>query len=267
MAELQNISENNPESNLVFALHVGGTQKSSQCNESTYENRAKIISQWPSPPFVAPGKSDWFDCTKKDEAFGFFLKHLGPGLASQLEENQIETLNVERSEKNPELFRLLFEGILVIGLHVIDPPEEFVSSRDKRMETSMQWLAESVEEKFIQHEIRGVVIVGHAGKSERNKRFFSHVKKYFDDSTGRNKIPVLYLHGNGLEWALNKNSSPFYYVQMGKGDLAKPLIIDVAPQTNGKIQSLREDQSGMQTILKGLFRLDRRGIRNSEENP
>jgi len=226
-----------------------------------------LIAAGPRPTLVTPGKSDWFDCPRKDEAFGFFLQHLGPGLETKWQAQELETLNIQRSEQNPELFSLCVEGILLIGLHMIDTPadEEYVTSRDKRMEASMQWLAESIEGNFAEREIRGVIILGHAGESERNEKFFSRTRKHFDANGSRNDVPVLYMHGDGLTWEVAKNRSPFYDIQVDQGGLAEPCIVDVAPRRNGKRQFLRKDKSGMQTTLgEGLFRLDQRNGRYTD---
>jgi len=269
MTELSSYTKNNPKRKISFGIHLGGTQKVSQCAESTYENHAHLIAKGPRPTFVTPGKRDWFDCPRQEEAFGFFMKHLGPDLISKWDAYQSEKLHIQRSKEHPELFSLYTEGILFLGLHMIDPPadQEYTSSREKRLATSMQWFAESIEGNFVEREIRGVVILGHAGRSERNEKFFVQTRKYFENSSTRQNIPVLYLHGDGLASKIDKEHSPFYDVQVDQGGLAEPCIIDVAPQRNGKVRSLHKarDKSDSQTILgKGLFRLDQQQGRYSD---
>lgn len=264
MTDLKEYSQNNPSRNIKFGVHLGGTQKVSECAESTYENHAYLISEGPRPTFVTPGKRDWFDCTQQEEAFGFFMKYFGSDLISR----QFENFDIRHSKESKELFSLYVEGILFVGLHMVDPPtnHENSSSRDKRMKANMQWFAESIEGNFAEREIRGVVVLGHAGRSERNKKFFEQMRKYFDGST-RQTLHVLYIHGDGLSWKVDKDLSPFYDVQIDQGGLAEPCIIDVAPQRNGKIQSIHRDHNkkDSQTILgKGLFRLDQRKGRDSE---
>lgn len=218
-----------------------------------YEKHANTIAQFSSPTFVTPGKSDWFDCSNKDEAFGFFVQHLGPNLSMRWQTNQTSPLGIQRSEKHPELFRFVYEGVLVIGLHMINPMEEYISSRDKRLETSMQWLAESVEENFEQREIRGVVVVGHAGKSENTNHFFPQARKYF---SGRSDIPVLWLHANGDEWKLDVRS-PLYFVGVDQRGLTRPMVVNVAEQLNGKPHGLRERSDSQKIVGKSLFLVDK----------
>lgn len=247
--------DNNPVKNLAFALHLGGTRSTLECSESIYEKHADTVAQYPSPTFVTPGISDWYDCPNKDEALGFFVKHLGPNLSLRWPTNQTEPLGIiERSEKHPELFRFIYEGVLVIGLHMINPKGEYISARDKRMETSMQWLAETVEEKMEQHEIRGVVVVGHAGKSDNTNHFFPHARKYFSGT--RSEIPVLWLHASGDEWTLDVRS-PLYFVGVDQRGLTRPMIVDVAKHRKGKASGLREQSDSQKIIGKSTFLIDK----------
>ena len=270
MTELKDAyKKKNSERNISLGLHLGGTQKVSECEESTYKKHADIISKGPRPTFVTPGRGDWFDCPGKDEAFGYFMKHLGPELVSRWDDHQLEHLHIRRSNENPELFSLYVEGILFLGLHMIDPPakQKYTSLREERMKASMQWFAESIETNFIEREIRGVVVLGHAGRSERNEMFFVHMRKYFDKISTRQNLPVLYLHGGGLTWKVDKDLSPFYDVQVDQGGSAEPCIIDVAPQRNGQVQNLHRDPNKRDTQIilgKGLFRLDRQRGRFSD---
>ena len=259
MNALKNHTEINSNRNLIFGIHLGGTQKDAQCAEATYKSHADLFAKGPHPIFVTPGKSDWFDCPRQDESFEFFLKHFGSDLTNRWQTRQLKKLGIKRSKLNPELFSLYVEGILLIGLHMIDPTpnEENIASRDKRMKMSMKWLAETIEGNLIEREVRGVVILGHARQSEQNNKFFSQTRKYFRSSSTRQQIPVMYLHGSGLEWKIDKKRSPFYDIQVDQGGLSAPCIIDVAPQRNGNVELLRRDDTSTHTILgKGLFRLD-----------
>mmetsp|Transcript_5707 Transcript_5707/g.16331 ORF Transcript_5707/g.16331 Transcript_5707/m.16331 type:complete len:446 (+) Transcript_5707:152-1489(+) len=270
MAELRDYVRDTPARNVSFGIHLGDTQKvsNSLCAESAYENHAYLISKGPRPTFVTPGNSDWFDCPRREEAFGFFLKHLGPDLISQWHREQFETFDIQRSKDAPELFSFYIEGILFIGLHMIDPPanQESATARNKRMKASMEWYASTIETNMDSREIRGAVVMGHAGRSEKNEHFFRHMAKYFANIGTRENIPVVYLHADGLEWKVDRsfseeaNWSQFYDIQIDQGGLTEPCIIDVASQRKGEIQALTKDDENndMQTIVSnGLFRLDR----------
>jgi len=266
LAELRNFTKYHPD-RVPFAIHLGGTETQAHCNETIYENRAKILALGPSPTVVTPGTSDSYDCPNPEEAMEFFERHLGEDLALRWDTNQTDLLDIRRSDRHPELFRFLYDGILVIGLHVIDPVEEYVSARQKRMVTSLEWLAESVETMFEQHEIRGVIIAGHSGKSERNERFFSKAKKYF---IARSNVPVLYLYGDKLDFDIDKNSSPFYFVQISPSPLLGPTFIDVAPRINGEPKHLHLQKDREQTIIGySMFRIDQQGraYPNAGETP
>lgn len=270
MADLRDYSKDNPQRNISLGLHLGDTQKvsNSLCAESAYKRVSYLITKGPRPTFVVPGNNDWYDCPRREEAFGFFMNHFGPDFVSRWHSEHSINLNIQRSEDNPELFKLYVEGILFIGVHMIDAPlnTESTKLRDERMKTSLEWLAKSVETDFAKREIRGAIIIGHAGWSERNKLFFTHMSKYFANVNSREKVPVVYLHGDGLTYKVDRTFSEdigwdyFHDVQIEQSGLADPVIFDVAPQQRGNMQGFEEDDSNdmITTFGKGLFRLDHR---------
>jgi hypothetical protein len=85
--------------------------------------------------------------------------------------------------------------------------------------------------------------------------------------THRQKLPVVYLHGDGHNWDVDTKFSHqlhwqhFRDIQVDQGGLADPVIVDIAPQVKGKLRELVET-SNMQLVLGGgLIRLDRqRGL-------
>jgi hypothetical protein len=269
MADLRDYSKDNPQRNISLGLHLGDTQKvsNSLCAESAYERVSYIITKGPRPTFVVPGNNDWYDCPRREEAYGYFMKNFGPDFVSKWHSEHYVNLDIQRSEDNPELFNFYVEGILFIGVHMIDAPlnTESKTSRDKRMKTSMEWLAESVETNFAKRVIRGVFIMGHAGRSERNRPFFRNMAKYFANIASR-EVPVMYLHGDGLTHAVDRtfpddvNWDHFYDIQIEQSGLADPVIFDVAAQRKGTVQGFQKDESnGVITKFgKGLFRLDQR---------
>ena len=276
MADLRDYSKDNPQRNISLGLHLGDTQKvsNSLCAESAYERVSYIITKGPRPTFVVPGNNDWYNCPRREEAFGYFMNNFGPNFVSKWHSEHYVNLDIQRSEDNPELFNFYVEGILFIGVHMIDAPlnTESKTSRDKRMKSSMEWLAESVETNFAKRVIRGVFIMGHAGRSERNRPFFKNMAKYFTNIATR-EVPVMYLHGDGLTHVVDRtfpddvNWDYFYDVQIEQSGFADPVIFDVAAQRKGTVQGFQKEKSNgiITTFGKGLFRLDQRQGRY--ENP
>ncbi|OEU22169.1 hypothetical protein FRACYDRAFT_232322 [Fragilariopsis cylindrus CCMP1102] len=276
MADLRDYSKDNPQRNISLGLHLGDTQKvsNSLCAESAYERVSYIITKGPRPTFVVPGNNDWYNCPRREEAFGYFMNNFGPNFVSKWHSEHYVNLDIQRSEDNPELFNFYVEGILFIGVHMIDAPlnTESKTSRDKRMKSSMEWLAESVETNFAKRVIRGVFIMGHAGRSERNRPFFKNMAKYFTNIATR-EVPVMYLHGDGLTYVVDRtfpddvNWDYFYDVQIEQSGFADPVIFDVAAQRKGTVQGFQKDKGDgiITTFGKGLFRLDQRQGRY--ENP
>ena len=228
----------------------------------------------PLPTLVVPGDNDWYDCPNRTEGFHFFLKHFG-AFETSWHKKDYKALAIERSSDNPELFVFCIEGILFIGLHLINAPieHEDIRSWDARMKMNKEWMARSVESHFRKSEIRGVVLLGHCLRSPRTRPFFLSVADYFIDISHRKNLPVVYLHGDGHDWDVDTKLSHqlhwkhFRDIQVDQGGLADPIIVDIASQKKGKLKRLKERNDLDLVIGRGLFRIDRqRGLYKNPKN-
>jgi hypothetical protein len=270
MAQIRDHVKEHPNHNVTFGVHLGNTQKVSNylCAESVYERISSLIGKGPRPTLVVPGNEDWFECPRRSESFDLFLKYFGSSfIQTHWHQEQYEPLQIKRSDDHPELFVLHTGGILFVGVHLLNvgSEQESRSTWDERMHFNRVWVAKSVEEYLSKHETRGAVIMGHSPLSPRTRPFFTTVRDYFANVTSREKLPVLYLHGDGLTWRIDEKFSVeskwkyFWDIQLDQSGLADPVWLEVAPQIDGVLQPLKAE-SGMQTIFgEGLFRIDRRG--------
>ncbi|KAG7352254.1 hypothetical protein IV203_008302 [Nitzschia inconspicua] len=270
MADLRHYLKDNPQrDNITFGVHLGNTQQvsNSLCMEESYNQTAYLLAKGPRPTLVVPGNSDWFDCPFRDKSMELFLKYYGPDfIPKEWHAEHYEPLHLERSEKNPELFVFYFEGILFIGVHLlhVQAEEETHHAWDRRMKINMEWVASSVETYFVQHNIRGVVVFGHAPRTARTRPFFVSMSNYFLNITSRQDIPVMYLHGHGNGFQVDTKFSnetewySFVDVQIHPSGVADPVLVDIAPQVQGKVQALPEENNMQTTLFEGLVRIDRR---------
>ncbi|KAL3918765.1 MAG: hypothetical protein SGILL_004080 [Bacillariaceae sp.] len=270
MAGIRDYTKNSPPYNVTFGVHLGNTQKVSNtlCMEKHYQDTSYLMAKAPRPTFVIPGNSDWFDCPYREESFDLFMKYYGPNfITEKWHSEHFVPLKIERSEEHPELFAFYVEGVLFIGVHLLhtQPEEESRTSWDSRMKMNMEWVAHCVETKFEKYEMRGTVILGHASRTARTRPFFHMASNYFVNITSRQDLPVMYMHGQGGSWQVDHKFSEevgwdnYVDVQIHQGGLADPMIIDVAPQENGKVKALMEENDMQTTVAGGLFRFDRQG--------
>jgi hypothetical protein len=216
------------------------------------------------PTLVVPGDNDWYDCPNRTESFGYFQEHFGT-LETRWHKKDYEALGIKRSDDNPELFVFYKEGILFIGLHLINAPieHEDIRSWDARMKVNKEWVARNIESYFQKFEIRGVILLGHCLRSPRTRPFFLTVADYFVNITHRENVPVLYLHGDGHKWDVDTKLSHqihwkhFRDVQVDQGGLADPIIVDIATQKKGKLMGLTQRNDLEVVFGRGLFRIDR----------
>ncbi|KAG7366348.1 hypothetical protein IV203_029018 [Nitzschia inconspicua] len=265
--QMKQYTKNHPERNLTFTVHVGDIQKVSltHCAESAYQTTANLLRQGPLPTLVVPGDNDYYDCPDRNATFQLFMKYFG-SFEKQWHKKDVEGLGLIRSESHPELFVFVKEGILLIGLHLINAPESHEDIRlwNARMIANKEWVAKNVQHYFRTQEIRGVILLGHALRSPRTRPFFLTVADYFVNITHRQDLPVVYLHGDGHNWDVDTKLSHqlhwkhFRDIQVDQGGLADPVIVEFAPQIKGKLKAFKDESSDLQLVLgKGLIRLDR----------
>lgn len=210
IVEMKEYVKNNPNRNISFTVHVGDIQKvdNTKCAESSYERVASLLKKGPLPTLLIPGDNDWYDCPDRQGSFQLFMKYFGK-FETMWHKADYQPLDVQRSEDNPELFVFYVEGILFVGIHLINAPphQEEAELWDARMKMNKEWLALNVETYFEQYEIRGVIIFGHSLRSPRTRPFFLSASDYFLNITHRAELPVLYLHGDGHKWDVDQKLS------------------------------------------------------------
>jgi hypothetical protein len=127
----------------------------------------------------------------------------------------------------------------------------------------VEWASYNIEKYFAERPIRGVLVLGHSLRSPRTRPFFESLATHFASGTGREKIPVMYLHGDGHDFDVDKKFSHqlhwrnYWDVQVDMGALADPIIVEVAAQVNGEIVPLQQEHENQLVVGRGLFRIDR----------
>ena len=109
------------------------------------------------------------------------------------------------------------------------------------------------------NQLRGAVIFGHAKISDPLLPFLSNLQTIFES----NQVfgPVLYIHGDGHEFDIETPFSDtwdaFTGIEVDQGGLADPLLITVAPSSNGVTVPLTSEKNSQIILGDGLFRVDR----------
>jgi hypothetical protein len=270
------VNQHQQSHNVSFTVHVGDIQKIdlTQCDESAYKLASDILKSGPVPTFVLPGDNDYYKCPNRTASFELFMKYF-ESFERHWHKADWERLNVVRSPDHRELFVFVVEGVLFIAVHLINAPrdEEPIELWNQRMTMNIEWVSTNVEKFMKSHEIRGVILLGHALRSPRTRPFFLSVADHFVNTTHRRNIPVLYLHGDGHDWDVDKKLSHQLHwthyrdIQVDQGGLADPVIVQIAPQIDGRTVGLKESHKMQHTFGRGLFLLDQqRGLYNDPKN-
>ncbi len=178
-----------------FFVHVGDIKSGSEsCSETRYATVADILRDLAVPAFILPGDNEWNDCSNPSQAWGYWTKHL-----LGLEQDFCGVPgDFQGQSVRPENFAFTWNGVLFIGLNIVGGSVLSNSERNTRLQQDADW----VEQKLAQYgsTVRAMVVFGHAGPSSGRARFFDQ----FRSDAGSWGKPVLYAHGDGHSWILDR---------------------------------------------------------------
>ena len=207
-----------------FVVHLGdvGLATTTSCAETMYEGASTILkSSSRAPVFVLPGNQDWNECPNPDAAFDNWMQYF-----HRFEDNFSHRFAVTRQLGREENFSFLHNGVLFIGLNLVDGTVPDQTEWNIRHQECVQW-AEQALNDFGLEEYRAVVILGHARPTALLGDFFWPI---INDINEINK-PVLYVHGNAMQgWTVYKpfsDASRLKAVELEKGGNSPPVKIRV----------------------------------------
>ena len=207
-----------------FVVHLGdvGVAATTSCAESMYEDASYILkSSSRAPVFVLPGNQDWNECPNPDAAFDNWMQYF-----HRFEDNFSHRFAVTRQLGREENFSFLHNGVLFVGLNLVDGTVPDQTEWNVRHQECVQW-AEQALNDFEPDEYRAVVLLGHARPTALLGDFFWPI---LNDINEINK-PVLYVHGNAMQgWTVYKpfsDASRLRAVELEKGGKSPPVKIRV----------------------------------------
>jgi hypothetical protein len=220
-------------SDAELVLHVGDIRRSTTtpCLASEYESVQGILNQSTAPLLVIVGDNEWNDCTNTDEAYSFFHQYF-----AQFEKqwSSLEAL-VVRDPVYPEVFSLVQEGVLILGLNLVGG----------RVHNSTEWQnrltyqANQVQERILDYwaetgDAAKVIVTGHADPRTRHAGFFTPFQN-FVANTLNNRVPILYLNGDSHVYKYEPtflNQSSLLRVMVRGGTVEAPIRIQVNLEVN-----------------------------------
>jgi len=186
-----------------FFAHLGNFQDASAtlCQESRYRNVAMLFRDSPVINFVLPGQEDWANCPDPDMAWEFWE---GNFLYFENAFGHRPDTNVARQIRRLENFAFVENGVLVLGLHVVEgrmaqdtatPFEE----TDERNSDNLEWVRYMTAD--LGRRARAVVVLGNAHPGlPMNKGFFEEMSTFLQ-VYGK---PAAYVHANSGEGDLEE---------------------------------------------------------------
>jgi hypothetical protein len=206
-----------------FMVHLGNIQESrvTLCQSSRYTDVAEMLQNSPMPMFVLPGEEDWSNCPDPNAAWDSWYEAF-----AYFDSNFDKPFQVQRRVDREENFAFVNEGVLFIGVHVVNGRIVDEIDQEARNAANFDWIFKRVQEN--ENDVRAIVVFGNARPGHpQNEDFFTKIVSFLDVFG----IPAAYIHGNsgdgGVEEVAFKNAKNVVSVQAQNGGQAAPLRITV----------------------------------------
>jgi hypothetical protein len=152
---------------------------------------------------------------------------------SRFDENWNHTFKVARPEDRQENFAFVHKKTLFIGLNLVGGRVHNTSEWRSRLKEQVEWTKQLVSNHTgisADHEtVRSVVIFGHANPAVSHTDFFGPLRVFIQNEL-KNRVPVLYLNGDGHEWKVDQNffeQNNWLRIQLTGGTSEPPLQMKV----------------------------------------
>lgn len=207
-----------------FLVHLGNIQESrvTLCQSSRYADVANMLQNSPLPVFVLPGEEDWSNCPNPESAWNTWYDTF-----KNFDLEFDKPFEVERHVDREENFAFVKQGVLFIGVHVVNGRIVDKIDQQARNAANFDWIFKRVTE--YQDDVRAIVVFGNARPGHpQNQAFFDNTVSFLDVFG----LPSVYVHSNpgnaGVEeYSPFANSKNVVAVQAQSGGLDPPLRINV----------------------------------------
>lgn len=177
-----------------FAVHLGNIQDPAltKCNSTNYSKVATLIeNSSPVTVFVVPGEEDWNNCPDPAAAWDSWEQNFDIFDTRWEDTPNAQEFTVFRQKDQLENWAFLHEGVLFVGVHVVNGKVPDQAEFDERNNRNYRWVMGMCKEH--NEVIRAVVIFGNAKPGYApNVRFFAPLELFWKTYDK----PALYVHAS-----------------------------------------------------------------------
>lgn len=213
-----------------FLIHLGdiGSPRH-RCASFVYNVAETVFESCPIPFFIIPGNNDWNDCPDPEVSWGKWEKSFGN---HKLEDEHGSLSNVFHQDDREENFCFLEDGVLFIGIHLVDGSVKPTQQTwDYRIHQDVKWVKENLNK--YEGDYRAVVVFGHSPPIHDLDDYFMEIVKAWKvmQESSPKEVPFLYAFANKYSSKLvvyrphQWNIPHMYALENVRGGLAKVRIV------------------------------------------
>ncbi len=222
----QQIDEHDLYSPSEFFIHVGDIKSGSEsCAEDRYRTVRDILKSSLVPAYIVPGDNETTDCSSPSQGWQYWVQYL-----LGLESNWTCSPSTSRQSGRQENFSFVYKGVLFLGINLVGG-----SNDSGIMQDDAAWVSQHLQQQASQ--VRGAVVFAQAGPGGNRSTFFSP----FDAAAQSFAKPILYIHGDGHSWMLDKpfSATNVTRVQVEQGGQELPVQVTATLDASNMFQFVR----------------------------
>eukprot|EP00538_Stauroneis_constricta_P004517 CAMPEP_0119554642 /NCGR_PEP_ID=MMETSP1352-20130426/7063_1 /TAXON_ID=265584 /ORGANISM="Stauroneis constricta, Strain CCMP1120" /LENGTH=831 /DNA_ID=CAMNT_0007601257 /DNA_START=287 /DNA_END=2782 /DNA_ORIENTATION=- len=170
-----------------FIVHLGNIQQAevTMCSRSRYTEVSAIMMDSPVPVFTVIGAEDYLNCPDPYDSFDRWMESF-----ENFENNFNNGFEVFRLEGRSETFVMLHDGVLFVGLHLVNGQTDDDDEWEQRHRDQVGFyfgMLKAHKDKF-----RAIVLLGNGRPTPQQNAFW---EPFFTSVEPVGK-PIIYLHAN-----------------------------------------------------------------------
>ncbi|HEY3216270.1 MAG TPA: Ig-like domain-containing protein, partial [Candidatus Eisenbacteria bacterium] len=222
------IEDHNVYSPSEFFVHLGDIFSGSEsCEEFRYSRVADIMHMLTVPAYVIPGDNETTDCSNPGSGWQLWTEYF-----LRFEDYFCGTPLTERQSGRQENFAFVKNGVLFCGINLVGGTND-----SQILEDDANWVTQQLQAK--KPNVRAAVVFAQAGPGSNHSIFFDP----FTTAASSFAKPILYLHGDGHSWLMDRplsGAQNVLRVQVERAGNSPPLQVTVTLDTTNPFQFNRD---------------------------
>ena len=216
------------ENKAQFLVHLGNIQGKKDCSDKkANKTMEELLKNIQIPIFLTPGENDWSRCADINESLDIWKQSYVGFETNWIGDNEI---TVERQTNRTENFAFLQNGVLFIGVHIVEGKgkNRDLPLFDLLLEDAFSFVEQNLH--VYGNDALATVIFSHEGNGKKTKPFFDAIDNYVLSRSETANMPILYIESSKRKWKIKSKgiSTTLDVAETANGSSFVPTFITIS---------------------------------------